>query len=834
MNPGAVRTEYDQASSLFRHGYLERSQQLAERGYERYKASNPTEAGDFQLLAAESMLFRGMYSDALRLVESYDQPGILRKLAIEAVASTREQQVDRAHRALAVADARCAAIDDRACGEILRAHGILAGQENDLPGARQFFLKTTQFAQAHQDRWLEASSSINLGWVALHTGHFDEAVDLSRRAYRDARALGAEDLAQSAAGNLGWAYYQLGDDERALDQFIAAQSTAARLGDTHTELLWIDTAGYVYRDAGELNRAADAYQEALAIARSIGSKDDIVNALEDLAQVSVDAGKLDEAATYISQVTPIELANGGRLHANLRLTEGMLAAARSQNSEAETLLRAVAQDPSNLVTLRLGAGGELARLFEAEGNPQAAEKMYGTTLDAFDAAWAELKSEESQLPFVANATHLYDGYIHLLLEERRTDEALAIADQSRARTLAHSLDPTAKASARLANLNSVGIANKVGATLLFYWLGKKGSCLWAITPSGSRYFPLPPQAEIIARVNRYSKSVIEGDPLANNDEDGQALYRILVAPAEELIKANPSVLILDDGALSRLNFETLLAPGPSPARPEGTHQVEAVSAIPLHYWIEDATVVSAPSLAMLAASGPAPLTAHSLLLLGNPISASEDFPTLPLFAFESSKIQTHFDPRNVVAFTSAQATPAAYLTANPAHYSYIHFVSHAVSSRTDPLDSAIILSPAAVTGSAPAAGDSYKLYARDIMRHRIDAQLVTISACNGVGTRSYAGEGMVGLSWAFLRAGAHSVIGSLWEASDDSSPRIMDALYQGIEQGRSPAAALRNAKLALLESGGKFQAPFYWAPFQIYSSGKAALAGDAAFQARLK
>jgi len=96
--------------------------------------------------------------------------------------------------------------------------------------------------------------------------------------------------------------------------------------------------------------------------------------------------------------------------------------------------------------------------------------------------------------------------------------------------------------------------------------------------------------------------------------------------------------------------------------------------------------------------------------------------------------------------------------------------------------------------------------------------MITISACNASGTRSYAGEGLVGLSWAFLRAGARSVIGSLWEVSDDSSPRLMNTLYQGLEDGQAPASALRKAKLSLLHSNSRFQSPFYWAPFQIYSS----------------
>jgi CHAT domain-containing protein len=176
-----------------------------------------------------------------------------------------------------------------------------------------------------------------------------------------------------------------------------------------------------------------------------------------------------------------------------------------------------------------------------------------------------------------------------------------------------------------------------------------------------------------------------------------------------------------------------------------------------------------------------------------------------------TRIQRHFAAAHTAVFQGQQATPSAYLSSDPARYSYIHFVSHAVASRTDPLDSAIILS------GAKANEADFKLYAREIMQRPIDARLVTISACNGSGTRSYAGEGLVGLSWAFLRAGAHSVIGALWEVSDDSTPRLMDGLYQGIEDGRTPAAALREAKLALLHSQTKFQAPFYWAPFQLYT-----------------
>jgi CHAT domain-containing protein len=132
-----------------------------------------------------------------------------------------------------------------------------------------------------------------------------------------------------------------------------------------------------------------------------------------------------------------------------------------------------------------------------------------------------------------------------------------------------------------------------------------------------------------------------------------------------------------------------------------------------------------------------------------------------------------------------------------------------MATRQRPLDSAVILAR---------DGDSYKLYARDIIKQKLQARLVTISSCHGAGTRAYTGEGLVGLAWAFLHAGAHQVIAALWEVNDNATPQLMDDLYAGIRAGQDPATALRNAKLKLIRGGSAFRQPRYWAPFVLYSA----------------
>jgi CHAT domain-containing protein len=81
----------------------------------------------------------------------------------------------------------------------------------------------------------------------------------------------------------------------------------------------------------------------------------------------------------------------------------------------------------------------------------------------------------------------------------------------------------------------------------------------------------------------------------------------------------------------------------------------------------------------------------------------------------------------------------------------------------------------------------------------------------------YSGEGLVGFAWVFLHAGASNVIAGLWDVNDESTAKLMDALYGTLAAGRPPAEALRSAKLALLNTPGNLHKPYYWAPFQLYT-----------------
>ena len=95
---------------------------------------------------------------------------------------------------------------------------------------------------------------------------------------------------------------------------------------------------------------------------------------------------------------------------------------------------------------------------------------------------------------------------------------------------------------------------------------------------------------------------------------------------------------------------------------------------------------------------------------------------------------------------------------------------------------------------------------------------MTISACRSAGDKAYTGEGLVGFSWAFLKAGAHNVVAGLWDVDDSTTPQLMDRFYAGIAAGHAPGRALRDAKRAMIADGGAAAAPYRWAALELFTA----------------
>ncbi len=718
----------------------------------------------------------------------------MRREIVEGLADCALQEPDEAAEHLSNAQQLAESYDPASLGEVALGRGNLFVTRNDYPAAEEAYRQSLEFARSRNQPFLRLKALGSLGLTSMQQEHYDEAIDWDTEALNLARSLDAQIAVEKVMGNEGWNYYKMGDLETARSLLVQAKQAAHDLGGIKDETIWIRNMATVEIAQRSYPEAERNYQEALRLARQMENKAVAVVCLYSLANVKLYEGKNDEAEAYNQEA--MALARAAHDHTSelyALITGGYIAVAGNNFPLAESDFHSVLADKNADGYLRWEAQAGLTGVYADANRPADADRYFRKEIMTLSASRASFKREESRMSFLSGAISSYGEYLHFLTSHRREQEALQVAEVSRAQTLVEGLGLGSSAiSFPIKGFNPEQTAKRSNSTVFSYWIGVGRSYLWVITPERAELFTLPPASEIDPLVQSYRQALLGSrDVLETQNAAGRKLYDLLVAPAAKIIPKGARVTILPDGSLYGLNFETLLAPAPQ-----------------LHYWIDDVDVSYANSLTVLAAGASRrPALAKKLLLVGDPVSSDAEFPNLPQAAAEMAGIENYFASAERTVFSGAEATPDSYLKSQPASFSYIHFVAHGTASRTSPLDSAVILSR---------QGDDYKLYARDIIQHPLHADLVTISACHGEGVRTYSGEGLVGLSWAFLHAGAHGVIAALWEVNDNSTPQLMNHLYSEIGKGTPPDAALRDAKLALLHSGGVYRRPFYWAPFELY------------------
>ena len=153
-------------------------------------------------------------------------------------------------------------------------------------------------------------------------------------------------------------------------------------------------------------------------------------------------------------------------------------------------------------------------------------------------------------------------------------------------------------------------------------------------------------------------------------------------------------------------------------------------------------------------------------------------------------------------------------------YGIIHMATHALVDDANPELSKLVFNL-----STDSLNDGY-LHAYEIMNMDLNAQLVTLSACNTGYGKIQNGEGVVSLSWAFAYAGVPASVVSLWPASDKSTPELMKYFYQNLKDGQSKDVALNNARKQYLATAkGKARHPFYWGGFVLIGDERPIVSG---------
>lgn len=408
--------------------------------------------------------------------------------------------------------------------------------------------------------------------------------------------------------------------------------------------------------------------------------------------------------------------------------------------------------------------------------------------------------------------------------------------------------------------------------LLEYSLGTDASYLWAVSNKDVRLYKLPAKStleklatDLRAQLipERLQRRIVgidvavdasRGVGVASASEDAapfiaaaNALYQAAVNPAANSI-ADKRLLIVADGVLNYVPFEALVS---SPASSDYTSA---------SYLLKTNEIVYAPSASVIGAIRQQTRTtaARQMLIIADPVFNSNDARARGVTAAagtgetrglgiesaitdvtgkgavataESAKMQglplarlagtrTEAEQISALAKTSG-STADTWLDLSASeenleardvtNYGVVHIATHGLLNAERPQFTGLVLS---LVGNKTEDGF---LRTDEVFNLRLSTPLVMLSACEtGLG-KERRGEGVMGLTRAFMYAGAPTVGVTLWSVADKSTAELMTDFYKrylGTRQPVAASAAMRDAQLAMI-AGKKYSAPFYWAPFVL-------------------
>jgi CHAT domain-containing protein len=667
----------------------------------------------------------------------------------------------------------------------------IAFRQDRIADAQTAAQAADDLARQKNDTYWQAQALSALCLCARSLHQYEDSVEFGLRAIDLAQRSGSRRTAAAAHVNIGSAYTFLGDFDAALDHEQRAVQIFQEIGARGNLMTALGELGLIYDRQDEYAKALENYQHAYELARKLGADSDAARLASNIALTHIKTDQWDAAEEWNNRAAQVAK------NATVALVErnrARIAFGRGRMEDAAAICHSLLAGKSGEPFIRWEAYYLLGRIDSAAKRFPAADRNFESALRIISMNRSGLVDPQNRITLLSRLIPFYQAYVDTLVEQNDNARALRVVESSRALVLSERLGRELKAGAFTSETAFKHAAASTHAAILSFWIAPDRSFAWLITDRGVGRFELPGSAQIERLVTQYRDTVEHSlrDPIAAGIPAGPALWQALAAKFAPSIPQGARVIVIPDGPLHRLNLETLIRPGSPP-----------------HYWIEDVEIGVSPSITIAASQAAAPQAASApeLLVIGSPNYAGTAYDPLPNAASEIRAIQSRFTNWKQTVYVGPQAFPATYRQADPARFALIHFAAHAEANYERPLESSIILSQVAGRD---------KLLARDVTDIPIHAALVTISGCRSAGAHAYAGEGLLGFAWAFLNAGARSVIAGLWDVSDSSTGQLMDHLYGGIAAGQDPTVALRAAKRSLLNGAPAFRKPFYWAPFQVY------------------
>jgi CHAT domain-containing protein/Tfp pilus assembly protein PilF len=682
-----------------------------------------------------------------------------------------------------------------------------------LGDADQALKDYTQALQIHAETGSasQAYTLRDIGWVYDRQGHPDQALEYYTRAFELSHGKDRRAEAMALHGT-GQAKIALGQPREAVQSLEQALALFREIGNVYGEASVLLELGRAWQALSDEEQASRLFHEALDLCRERKILNTEAVAQSAIARLERDRGHLAEAAVAIEESLRIIESVRPKVASQRQRVTFFASRREYYDFYVDLQMRMREQDP---------AGGHLSMALAASERARARgllDLLAEGRIDLKRGISPELKTRENE---VGNRISLLQGQLLDALnqggkETARIEDELDEAEDERDQVewQIRREHPHYAAVSNPAILEPQRIQDLLDdrTALLEYAVGSESSYLFVVTRDRLEGYRLPAAGVLSEQVEVFREALEEGGrrQFGRYADTAHQLYRSLLGPAEEILRDKPRLIVSPDGPLLLLSFEALLT------RPSSSSRSYA----DLPYLLAEKSVTYVPSASVFAElGGPQPsvlpaATAGSglFLFLGfadpdyGQSAGQPSFRSLPASRAEVEEIARLFPSDQVRLYLGADASEAN-VRENPAlrEARWIHFAVHGFFNEERPELSGLVLTQ----GGERDAG---LLQAYEIFNLDLTADLVVLSACDTALGKNVSGEGILGVSRAFLYAGASSVVVSLWQVSDASTSDLMIRFYRHLSQSGDKAEALRLSKLEMIREG-RYDHPYRWAPF---------------------
>jgi CHAT domain-containing protein len=673
--------------------------------------------------------------------------------------------------------------NERGVAAALENIGIVEEDQGDYVAAAADFRKSLSLFEKTGTKGGILAVVSNLGEVEYMRGHLVEALEYQMKSQDLAESLGDQENIGQGAAYIALIYNKQHKFDEALNYAQHASEIADRISSKN--LLWQarELAGIAYNGLGQTERARQSFLEAISTV--------------ELLRTQVAGGEEQQQSSFSSKLGPyhdmVDL-----LAAQKQPSEAFLYAERAKG---RALLDVLQNGRVQITKAMTPSEREREQQMQAEMvslNKQMEQENAEDKPDPARLAGLNGRLESARLQYNDFQTNLFAAHPELRTQRGQVQP---VSMEEAARLL-----PDSKSA------------------FLEFVTGEEKSYLFVLTKKVEMDQVVPElQVYAIPVIYKELKRKAERfrEQLGNRDlafrPEALNFFNLLVKPAKAQLAGKDALVIVPDGPLWNLPFQALLADDN-------------------RYLLEEYAISYAPSLTVLREmmrvrqrnrlETAAPQGA-ALLAMANPVLGKEtiqraavvyrgeNLGPLPEAQVEAVALQRLYGSGQSEVYTGAEAREDRFKS-EAGKFRVLHLATHGIFNDASPMYSHILLS----RGKADSKEDGL-LEAWEIMQMDLKSDLVVLSACETARGRVSAGEGVIGLTWAFFVAGVPTTVVSQWKVESASTTKLMLGFHRTLKAGEgrvnsgfATARALQHAELQLLHSQ-QYAHPFYWAGFVV-------------------